>query len=324
MYSQEEMIRVAKLYYEMNLTQKDISERLPYSRATISRILDTAYKQGIIQVKVNYPISSLQQLEDQIKDKFSLEKVFVSPVYVEDDALILDDVGRAVAHYLYEICQDNCTLGVSWGTTLAYVLPHLVPKKVNNMKIVQLNGGIAKNSYSTGAAQLLEKFSEAFSTGYNLLPVPTIVDSELIAKVMTSDSSIKETLDLSRESNIAIFAIGTVSYKNILYKGGFFKGNAYEELMSKKAVGDICSRCFKEDGTLADEELNNRTIGLELEELRKKEYSIAVASGKSKAKSVIGALNGGYVSALFIDELLAGEIVQLTNGGHKSESSKVI
>lgn len=321
MYSQEEMIRVSKMYYEMQYTQKEISEKLPYSRATISRILDTAYKQGIVEVKVNYPIDFVQSMEEKIKEKYALKKVFVLPVYVDDELLILNDVGRAAASYLHEICCDNTILGISWGTTLAHVIPHLIPKKVNDMKIVQLNGGIAKNSISTGAAQILEKFSETFSTGYYMLPVPTIVDSEMIAQVITSDSSIEETINIGKKSNIAIFGIGSVHFNNILYKGGFFKEGAYEELISKRAVGDICSRYFKEDGTLADVELNKRTIGLQLEDLQQKEYSIAVASGKSKAESVIGALNGGYVNVLFIDEVLAAEILNENNTrGQYSES----
>lgn len=310
MYSREEMIMVAKMYYEMNLTQKQISERLPYSRPTISRIIDAAFKEGIVDVKVKYTLSSVQKLENEIREKYSLKKVFVAPAYVNDDSLILNDVGKAVAEYLYEICTDNTILGISWGTTLSHVIPYLKTKAVNNMKIVQLNGGVAKNSYSTGSAHLLEKFSEAFSSEYHIMPVPTIVDSEMIASVMATDSSIKETLALGKASNIAIFSIGTISRDNILYKGGYFKEGAYGELISKQAVGDICSRYFKEDGILADEELNKRTIGLQLDDLPNKEYSIAVASGKSKAKSVMGALNGGYLNALFIDELLAKEIVK--------------
>ncbi|WP_318507067.1 sugar-binding transcriptional regulator [Bacillus sp. T3] len=314
MYSRDEMIMVVKMYYEMKLTQKEISERLPYSRPTISRIIDAAIKEGIVDVKINYTLSSVQKLENKIKEKYSLEKVFVAPVYVHDDSLILNDVGKAAAEYLFEICTDNTILGISWGNTLTHVIPYLKAKPLNNMKIVQLNGGIARNSFSTGSAHLLEKFSEAFSSEYQLLPVPTIVDTELIATVMATDSSIKETLELGKVSNIAVFGIGNVSRDNVLYKGGFFKKNAYGDLISKKAVGDICSRYYKEDGTLADEELNKRTIGLQLEDLREKEYSIAIASGVVKAKSVIGALNGGYMNALFIDELLAAEIVKLLTG----------
>ncbi|WP_260398172.1 hypothetical protein [Peribacillus simplex] len=40
MYSNEEMIVVAKMYYEMNLTQKEIAEKLSYSGPLISRIIE--------------------------------------------------------------------------------------------------------------------------------------------------------------------------------------------------------------------------------------------------------------------------------------------
>jgi deoxyribonucleoside regulator len=308
LYSQQEMIKVAKMYYEMNMTQKQISEKLRYSRPTISRIVDAAIRKGIVEVKVNYTLSSVQELEKKIKEKFSLNKIFVIPVYVEDDTLIKNDIGKAVADYLYEICSDGTVLGVSWGTTMGQIMPYLKEKKASNMKIVQLNGGIAKNSFSTNSAALLEEFSKAFLSDYYLLPVPAIVDSDQIANAISNDSSIQETLLLGKQSNVAVFGIGNVSYESVLYKGGYFKGNAYEKLIEKEAVGDICSRFFTIDGGIADSELNRRTIGLQLEELRKKEYSIGIASGKNKLKSVLGALNGNFLNVLFIDEILAQEI----------------
>lgn len=303
------MIKVAKLYYEMNLTQKEIADKLNYSRATISRVIDAAFKAGIISVQIDYALTSVQELENKIKEKYKLKKVFVTPVYINELPLVLNDTGKAVAAYLAEICDDNSTLGVSWGTSLSHVIPYLKEKKLPNMRIVQLNGGVAKSSFSTGAAALLEKFSEAFLADNYLLPVPSIVDSSLIADAIMTDSSIEQTLSIGKKSNIALFGIGNVSYDSVLYKGGYFKGDAYEELISKKAVGDICSRYFSLTGELVDDELNQRTIGLELDELRNKEYSIALAVGVEKAKSVIGALNGGYANVLFIDEELAKKIV---------------
>ncbi|MFJ7973263.1 sugar-binding transcriptional regulator [Psychrobacillus sp. NPDC096389] len=308
MYSKVEMIKVAKLYYEMKLTQKEIAEKLNYSRATISRIIDAAFKAGIIKVEINYTLSSVQKLESKIKEKYNLKKVFVLPVYLHERELVLNDVGKAVAAYLYEICEDDSILGLSWGTSLSHVVPYLKKKVLPNMKIVQLNGGVAKSSYSTGSGALLEKLSQAFCAEHYHLPVPSIVDSSIIAEAIMTDSNIEQALTLGNKSNIALFGIGNVSYDSVLYKGGYFKGDTYEELIEKNAVGDICSRYFSITGELVDRSLNERTIGLELEELRNKEYSIALAAGKEKASSVIGALNGGYVNTLFIDEELAKEI----------------
>ncbi|MBK5482695.1 RNA polymerase subunit sigma-70 [Peribacillus sp. TH16] len=309
MYSNEEMIVIAKMYYEMNLTQKEIAEKLSYSRPTISRIIDAAFKAGIIDVKINYSLNSVQELANKIKEKYKLKKVFVLPVYVDDVPLIQNDIGKAVAGYLYEICERHSILGVSWGTSMSYVIPHLKEKKLPFMKIVQLNGGIAKSNFSTGSGALLEKFSEAFSADHYLLPVPSIVDTSIIANSIMTDSSIEQVLNLGKKSNIAVFGIGNVSYESVLYKGGYFKGDSYETLMNQKAVGDICSRYFSLAGEIVDKDLNKRTIGLELEELRNKEFSIALAAGRAKAGSVKGALNGGYVNVLFIDEELAKEIV---------------
>lgn len=309
MYTNQEMIIVARMYYEMNLTQKEIAEKLRYSRPTISRIVDAALKAGIVDVKINYPLDSVVELEDAIKAKYKLKNVFVVPVYIKNPGLIQNDVGKAVANYLYDICEDGSTLGVSWGTTLSHVVPHLKPKALPHMKIVQLNGGAAKSTFSTGSVALLEEFSKAFSSDQYLLPVPSIVDSAVIANAIMTDSSIEHALNLGKQSNIAVFGIGNVSHNSVLYKGGYFKEGAYDELIAKKAVGDICSRYFSADGQIVDEDLNSRTIGLKLEELRQKEFSIAIASGKEKAESVIGALNGGYANTVFIDEELAKEII---------------
>lgn len=309
MYTEQEMIVVAKMYYEMNLTQKEIAEKLRYSRPTISRIVDAALKSGIVDVKINYTIDSVQELENKIKDKYKLKKVFVSPIYVHDSSLIHNDVGKAAADFLYEICENDSILGVSWGTTLSHVVPYLKTKPLPQMKIVQLNGGVAKSSFSTGSAALLERFSKAFDSEQYLLPVPSIVDSSVIADAIMTDSSIKRVIEYGKKSTIAIFGIGNVSFESVLYKGGYFKEGAYEELIAKKAVGDICSRYFSIDGQITDAGLNDRTIGLELENLQEKDFSIALAVGKEKAKSVKGALNGGYINTLFIDEELAKEIL---------------
>lgn len=309
MYTNQEMIIVARMYYEMNLTQKEIAEKLRYSRPTVSRIIDAAFKAGIVDVKINYPLDSVIELEDEIKRKYNLENVFVIPVYIHNSHLIQNDVGKAAANYLYEICDNKSILGVSWGTTLNGVVPYLKPKVLPNMKIVQLNGGAAKSTFSTGSVALLEKFSKTFSSDQYLLPVPSIVDSSLIADAIMTDSSIEYALDLGRRSNIAVYGIGNVSHNSVLYKGGYFKEGAYDELIAKKAVGDICSRYFSVDGQIVDEELNRRTIGLKLEELRKKDFSIAIASGIEKAESVKGALKGGYANTIFIDEELAKKII---------------
>lgn len=308
MYPDEKLIKVSKMYYELGLTQKEISQRLNYSRPTISRMLDAAMKRGIVKVSVQYPINSLIELAEEIKRKFNLKKVFVAPSYIDDYELIKNDVGKALANFLSDIVQTNDILGVSWGTTLSSV-PQFLPQTKKDIEIVQLNGGISKNSISTGSIDLLERFAKAFSADFHLLSVPTIVDNEEIAQAILEDSSINDVIELGRKCNIALFGIGKTSYDNILYEGGYFSKDYYERLMERGAVGDICSRYFNIRGEIVEEELNQRTIGLQLKDLHEKDYSIAMAIGEDKTKAVYGALKGNYVNTLFIDETIARSLM---------------
>lgn len=323
MYSLDELIKVSKMYYELNYTQKQIAEKLNYSRPTISRMLEAAIERGVIKITIQYSPSSVTELELQMKEKFGLKNVVVSKSFVENDELIKDDVGKYLAEYLTKILKPSDILGISWGTTLSYVTNHLKKHDIDDIKVIQLNGGISKNTFSTGSIALLERFSYAFSAEFHLLPLPPIVDSKDIANAIVQDTITKGIIDLGNKANIALFGIGQASKDNVLYKGGYFSEEEFDHLLNQGAVGDICSRYFDIDGNLVDVSLNERTIGLQLDDLQKKEYSIGIAIGKEKMKAVYGAIKGGYLNTLFIDDRLATSLLQFEEE-KKNASSKII
>ncbi|MHC0039062.1 sugar-binding transcriptional regulator [Pseudoneobacillus sp. C159] len=320
MYTIHEMIRISKMYYELKLNQKQISEIENISRPTVSRILDAAIKEGIVSFVINYPLDSESNLADELKGTFGLKHVFVSPVYVGDTSLILKDVGRALSSYLSEIINDEDIVGISWGTTLAYVGNSLGLLNKKDNIVVQLNGGISTTSLSTGALGILEKFANAIPAKPYFLPVPAIVDSPTIAEVLLQDSSVKEIINLGKSADIAIFSIGKASFTSILYHAGYFSEDYYKKLLETGVVGDICSRFYNIHGEICDLELNQRTIGLQLEELQKKEHSIAIACGEEKVEAILGALNGKYINTLFTDEQTAKAILVLHSQLNKREA----
>lgn len=310
MYPLDELITVSKMYYELKYPQKRIAEKLNYSRSTISRMLENAIDQGIVKISVQYPPTTVTELQTQIMDKFGVENVFVSKSFVNDEDLIKKDVGRNLAEYLSEILKPEDILGISWGTTLGYVTNYLKNHEDFNIKVVQLNGGVSKNTKSTGSIALLEKFSRAFSAEFHLLPLPTIVDSEEIVNVVLQDTTIENVIELGVQANIALFGIGQASKDNILYKAGYFSEQYFDRLLKAGAVGDICSRYFDINGNLVDSELDNRTIGLQLNSLKEKEHSIGIAIGVEKMKAVYGALRGGYLNTVFMDDCLAKALLE--------------
>lgn len=306
-----QMVRVARLYYEFGYKQEEIAEKEKISRASVSRLLDKAYREGIVQIKVVYPLQPVRDLEVSLKRHFNLKKVFVVPVIVDHPDAVRHDLGRAVAGFLKEIIQDGDIIGVSWGTTLPFVTQHLENYPMQRVTVVQLNGGVAKSYLSAQSGTIIEGFVQAFGAVPYMLPVPTIVDSEELATAIAADSNVKQALDLARKARIALFGIGRASHESILVQAGYFQEGEYENLLSLGAVGDICSRYFRQDGSIADMDLYRRTVGISLTELAGKEYSIAVANGEEKVGAILGSLQGGYVNTLFVDEIAAKKCIEL-------------
>ena len=135
-------------------------------------------------------------------------------------------------------------------------------------------------------------------------------DRGFLVSAILRDSGVSEIVSMGREANIAVFGIGKTSYQSVLNLAGYFKEGEYDKLLAAGAVGDICSRFFTVSGTICDDALNERTIGIHLADLQKKEHSIAIACGEEKALAVLGALQGNYVNTLFTDELTARELIK--------------
>lgn len=89
------------------------------------------------------------------------------------------------------------------------------------MQIVQLKGGISHSQSNTYAYEVVELFSEAFSTVGRYLPLPVMFDTAQIKELIERDKHIKKILDLGRQANIAVFTVGTVKNDALLFRLGY-------------------------------------------------------------------------------------------------------
>jgi deoxyribonucleoside regulator len=67
-------------------------------------------------------------------------------------------------------------------------------------------------------------------------------------------------------------------------------------------VGAICGRFFDANGRECWNELDDRTIGLNLDELRKIKHKIGIGVGEEKVDGIFGALKGRLLDVLVTDE----------------------
>ena len=303
------VVEAAKLYYLLDYTQHEIAKKLGVSRPTVSRMLQTAKKEGIVQIKIIDMEENVSDLEKAIEKKYNLKKAVIAPVPQYEDHIIKTTLGLKAAEYLDTIVKDNDIIGVTWGTTLYHVAVELKKKEVNNIKIVQLKGGISHSETNTYVSEILYLFGKAFRTTPLHLPLPAIVDQVVVKQAMMEDRHIKKIIETGKEANIALFTCGPIKSESLLFKLGSFTNEDLEMLYSK-AVGDICSRFFDQNGQICNNSLNERTLGIDLSELREKEYSILVAGGDQKVDSIHAALKGEYANVLVTDQYTARFILE--------------
>ncbi len=303
------LVEAARLYYQHGLSQQEVADKLGVSRPSVSRLLTRAREMGIVRIDIIDPAESGTRLENDLVAKFGLRHAVVVPNHASDEQVIKNRLGQATVILMDTIISEGCTLGVSWGTTMMAMTERLRSRKLKNMVVVQLNGGISKAEFDTHATEIAQKIGDNYQATPYLLPLPAVVDSPELKQAIISDSNIAKTLELARKAEIALFTIGSFGFDSVLVAADYFEKEEVDDLLVRGAVGDICSRIITDQGEICSAELDARTIGLELDELKAKEYSIAVAGGANKSRAISAALKGQWFNVLITDETVAQDLL---------------
>ncbi|WP_337020766.1 sugar-binding transcriptional regulator [Mammaliicoccus sciuri] len=300
----KDSIKIAKLYYQEGLSQEAIAKKLNISRPTISRLLNHAKNQGFVTIKIDDPYQDAESLASLLKAKYNLKDCVVEHASYNDYSNIQTAIGKKTAEYLKKIVKSGDNIGISWGKTMYQVSQYLEQSHFKDIGIIQLKGGISFSDVDTRSHQILERFAQAYNATPRDLPLPVIFDVKEVKDMVEKDRHIKSILDQGRQVDVAIFTVGTVRDSSLLFKLGFLSEEEKERL-KKSAVGDICSRFYNSKGEVADEAINNRTIGIELDALKGIEHSVLVAGGEHKIASIRGALEGKLSNILITDQYTA-------------------
>nr|WP_263315037.1 sugar-binding transcriptional regulator [Mammaliicoccus sp. Marseille-Q6498] len=300
----KDSIKIAKLYYQDGLSQETIAKKLEISRPTVSRLLNHAKEHGFVTVKIDDPYQDAESLASLLKTKFNLKDCIVEHASHNDYVNVQSAIGKRTAEYLNKIVKNGDKIGVSWGKTMYQVSQFLEPSLLKDISVVQLKGGISFSHVETKSHQILERFAQAFNATPRDLPLPVIFDVKEVKQMVEKDRHIKSILEQGRQVDTAIFTVGTVRDSSLLFKLGFFNEEEKEQI-KQTAVGDICSRFYNRNGEVANEAINNRTIGIELESLKEIENTILVAGGAHKIEAIKGALKGDLSNILITDQYTA-------------------
>lgn len=307
--SERDIRRICHLYYKEKKKQEEISEVIGASRFKICRVLKQAWEDNVISVVINDPWVDLTKIETEIVKKFQIQLAIVVQNNEFGGEPPEAQVAKAGADYLRKVVGLHNILGVAWGQTLYQLVSQLKPVKCKGLTLVQLAGTLGTIE-GTDNNMLTVMFGQKLGVNSRLIPAPVIVQSKRIKDTILKEKKIQETLAIARKASLAIFGVGLANVQGLLWKLGFLNEADASELIRARAVGAICGRFFDTNGRQCWHKLDNRTIGLDLDEIKKIKQKVGVAVGMEKVKAICGALKGRLIDVLITDELTARELLK--------------
>lgn len=312
---QDLMIEAATLYYEEQLTQAEIGQRLTTSRSTVSRLLRDARAQGVVQVTIHHPWARHSQLEARLRATFDLRDARVLRAGHRSDADVIDGVGALTARYLQGVIRDDLVLGVSYGRSIAATIRHLVPAHARDLVVVQLLGALGSDNPLIEGANLARDLAAKFDATFRYLYAPLVVEDARTRDLLTQEPLVQDVLEVGRQADVALVGIGALGDEapSLIWRG-YLAATDLKRLRAMGGVGNMCAQFFDASGQLLDADLNRRSISIGLHGLASIDLVVAAAGGRQKAPAILGALRGGHVDVLISDDQAIEQVFALHEG----------
>jgi DNA-binding transcriptional regulator LsrR (DeoR family) len=310
------LIKAARLYYEQDMTQAEISDQLRLSRQKVQRILNQAREEQIVSITIHPIMEVFSDLERALEDRFKLtEALVVETSDPNNQDTIAREVGAGAAEYLVRIIRPGDKIVMSWGNSLLGMVNALSSKnhgQIRNLQVIQGLGGLGNPNVAIHGSELVRRAARALGASPLLFPAPAIAASAAVRDAIYADSYVAQTLKLACAADLAFVGIGSSESDTIAVPDlwHFLPKSALPNLLKKGAVGSINLRYFDRSGDLVPSEFNERVIGLTLNELKKIPRVVAVAGGSAKMQAVYAALQASLINVLVTDHLTARALIE--------------
>ncbi|MDY6873297.1 MAG: sugar-binding transcriptional regulator [Chloroflexota bacterium] len=294
-------VRVAKLYYEGELTQQEIARKLGLSRIKVHRVLNRARELGVVEIKIHAPPNS----------KFVEQEHLLTVAYDLRDAVVVQtpsaieklyvSLAQGAARWLANRLEPGIRVGVGLGRTISHIPQFFSVDQQMDCTFMEVVGGSSENSGGFAKYNITSKLAEIAGGRAELLYAPNMVSSPELLRRLISEPGIAEALERARHCDLILQSVGTVDETAILYVEDRISLAELQDLQRSGAVGDALGQYFDENGNPVSTFLDERVIGLNLADLKRTPWSVVVAGGEEKHHVVRAALKGGFFNALVTD-----------------------
>ena len=299
----KEIAKIAYLYYIEGLSQAQISEKIGLYRTSVSRMLTQAKKEGIVKITIDGFDEDIYKLETFFKENYGLKNIEIVPSVESDDESAKEEkLAQAAGRWLRNAIKDGDTVGLAWGASIGKAVNYIEPKYLNDVTFVPVVGGPSRVNSQYHVNTLVYELARKFHGESIFVNAAVVQESKQLAEGIFNSKYFQQLRETWKNLDTIIVGVGgTLSYRKTLWRDLIEKDD-YTDLKLREAVGDCCCRFFDQDGKILRGQLDQRTIGLPLEDVARVKTSIAIARGKAKARAIRALLKKGYINTLITDQ----------------------
>lgn len=316
---------VASLYYNLNQSQAEIASRLDISPSKVSRLIKEAKERGIVEIRIHMPIPRNLELEQALIREFQLKDAYILRTSADSDGEVsLDGLGKLAANYLERVIdtlKPGAIIGVAWGTGVHAAVLALPNRASYIIDVVQLMGGVG--ALSVDGPDLARVISEKLGGRHFDLHAPVLVEKAATREMFLAEPAVRNGILRAQSAQLAITGIGAIHEDSSSFlRAGLLNRADLFQLRDQGVVGEICGRFYDIHGNWREYEINQRIIGIELENLRQIPYVLTIARGNTKVLSILGALQGKFIKILVTDDITARAILETNSQSLQSGLAK--
>jgi DNA-binding transcriptional regulator LsrR (DeoR family) len=177
--------------------------------------------------------------------------------------------------------------------------------------VIQLLGGVGNKTNDTDANMMALSLAKSLGGDSYLLQAPFMVQSKVLRDLLMEEPHIKNHFERIKSADFAIVGLGSTKPElSAQFRSGHINIEDSEKIIGEGAVGDICGSYIDINGLRCHTSLNDKMIGVSLEDLKRIPTVIGVAAGRQKSDVIVGALRGRYIDVLITDENAAVSVLE--------------
>lgn len=304
------LARIAWAYHVEELTQEAVADKLGLTRLRVNKALAEARRRGLVRISLNTAYAPCFALEAGLRDRFGVATAIVapSPARPEDVQRV---VGAALGSHLgVVLARPQVRLfGMSWGNTLNLATRFVPPLDRPDLEIVSVMGGLTQGS-DLNSFEITTRLAGLCNARHSYFTAPLYAGSAATRDTIISLDVFEGVLAKIRRVGALAMAAGDMSRRSLLMRDGLPPDITMEELIDRGAVGDVLGWVLDAKGRPLDHPINERVIGIGLEDLRAIPDVILAAGGQHKVPIIRAVLGLGVIDTLVTDERAAAELLK--------------